>query len=62
MKNISCPAVLVECGFLSNPKDEAQLLTDGYRLKLAMGIAGGYIRAFEAPEDDIQDIGGTNES
>jgi N-acetylmuramoyl-L-alanine amidase len=62
MKNISCPAVLVECGFLSNPMDEAQLLTEGYRLKLAMGIAGGYIRAFEASEDDMQDIGGTNES
>lgn len=47
MKNIRCPGVLVECGFLSNPVDEALLLTDGYQLKLASGIAGGYVQAFE---------------
>lgn len=57
MKNINCPAVLVECGFLSNPNDESLLTTDSYQIKLAMGIASGYIRAI----DNIN-IGGTNES
>ena len=43
MKNISSPAVTVECGFLSNPAEEKLLLTDEYRLKAAMAIAKGYI-------------------
>ena len=51
MKNISCPGVLIECGFLSNPGDEALLLTDEYQLRLACGIAGGYTLYY----------GGTNE-
>ena len=42
MKNINCPGVLVECGFLSNPNEEALLQTDAYRLKLAMVIASSY--------------------
>lgn len=42
MKNITCPAVLIECGFLSNPNDEALLLTEEYQLKLACGIVSGY--------------------
>ncbi|MBQ6540529.1 MAG: N-acetylmuramoyl-L-alanine amidase [Oscillospiraceae bacterium] len=44
MKNVSCPAVLIECGFLSNPGDRAMLVTDGYQLKLACGIVCGYLR------------------
>lgn len=51
MKNITCPAVLIECGFLSNPNDEALLLTEEYQLKLACGIASGYTIYY----------GGTNE-
>ena len=35
------PSVLVECGFLSNPEDEALLLTEEYQKKLAHGIAEG---------------------
>ncbi len=37
------PSVIVECGFLSNPEDEALLLSDGYRDKLAETIAAGVI-------------------
>ena len=36
MKHIRCPAVLVECGFLSNPEEEARLSSDGYQKKLAL--------------------------
>lgn len=59
MKNITCPAVLVECGFISNPSDEALLLTDKYQLKLACGIASGYTKA---ADELIRSYGGTNES
>ena len=36
-----CPAVLVECGFISNPKEAALLKTRSYQEKLAAGIARG---------------------
>jgi N-acetylmuramoyl-L-alanine amidase len=41
MNNITCPGILIECGFLSNPTEEALLNTAEYRLKLAMVIAAG---------------------
>ncbi len=37
------PAVIVECGFLSNPEDEALLLDGGYREKLVKTIASGIL-------------------
>ena len=39
MKHISCPAVLIECGFLSNPAEEALLRDASYQKKLAAAIA-----------------------
>jgi len=41
VRNVEFPAVLVECGFLSNPDDARALADDGYRQKLAEGLAGG---------------------
>lgn len=38
MKVIECPAVLVECGFLSNPDECAQLSDETYRTKLALTL------------------------
>lgn len=35
MNHVDCPAVLVECGFLSNPEEEAQLRREDYQTKLA---------------------------
>ena len=43
---LSCteyPSALVECGFLSNPKDEALLLTDDFKRAVAEAIAEGTI-------------------
>lgn len=59
MKQISCPAVLIECGFLSNTEDEALLITEEYQLKLACGIISGYT---DAVQRLINNCGGTNES
>ena len=35
LENASCPAVLVECGFLSNPTEAALFETDEYKQKVA---------------------------
>ena len=35
MKHVEIPTTIVECGFLSNPEEEQQLLTDEYQDKLA---------------------------
>ena len=35
MNHVDCPAVLVECGFLSNPEEEAMLRQKEYQTKLA---------------------------
>lgn len=39
MEHISCPAVLIECGFLSNPEEEAKLQSKEYQQKLCCVIA-----------------------
>ena len=39
LEHISCPAVLIECGFLSNPAEEALLRDASYQKKLASVIA-----------------------
>lgn len=42
MNNINCPAVLVECGFLSNSREELLLKSDSYQIKIALVIASSY--------------------
>jgi N-acetylmuramoyl-L-alanine amidase len=39
LNNLSCPAMLVECGFLSNPNDVVNLKTEEYRRSLCLVIA-----------------------
>lgn len=39
LHNTTRPAVLVECGFLSNEAEREQLKTEGYRQKLALIVA-----------------------
>ena len=43
MKNISCPAVLVECGFLSNAEEAARLCETDYQRKLAVTVTAGFL-------------------
>lgn len=38
------PAVLVECGFLSNPRETRRLLTTSYQQALATGLADAIVR------------------
>ena len=44
MNHITCRAILVECGFLSNPEEDQLLQTPGYQLKLASALAGAYLQ------------------
>ena len=46
LNETTMPAVICECGFLSNPEDEALLLTEDYRLSLADAIFAGVIDFF----------------
>jgi N-acetylmuramoyl-L-alanine amidase len=43
IKNVTCPAVLVECGFLSHRPEAERLGRDEYRAVLAEGIARGIL-------------------
>lgn len=43
MNHIDCPAILVECGFLTNPAEERQLQDSGYQRKLAAAMAGCWL-------------------
>lgn len=45
MNHVTCPAVLVECGFLTNPDEEALLREEDYQRKLAAVIAAGWLTA-----------------
>lgn len=40
MQHVNCTGILVECGFLSNPQEDALLRTDIYQQKLVCVIAG----------------------
>lgn len=45
MNHVSCPALLIECGFLSNPEERWLLKDPGYQTALAAVIAGSYVRS-----------------
>lgn len=44
MNHITCKAILVECGFLSNPQEDLLLQSPEYQTKLAASLAGAYIQ------------------
>ena len=52
MNHISCRAVLVECGFLSNPREERLLRDPSYQKKLAMVLAASYLAQGDTQEGE----------
>lgn len=44
LNHVACPAVLVECGFLTNPAEEQRLRDPGYQTKLAAAMSGCWLR------------------
>ncbi len=47
LKATQIPAVIVECGFLTNPEEEEKLNSQAYQDKMAYGIYQGIIKYFE---------------
>jgi N-acetylmuramoyl-L-alanine amidase len=45
MQHLSCPAVILECGFLSNPEEEMLLCTPEYQAKIAFCISTAVLDA-----------------
>jgi N-acetylmuramoyl-L-alanine amidase len=43
LRNAPCPAALVECGFVSNPREEELMLSAAHREKIALGITQGIL-------------------
>lgn len=44
LRKVNCPIVIVECGFLSNPGEEALLGEEDYQEKMAQGITEGILQ------------------
>ena len=51
LKQTEMPAVLVECGFLTNYNERNKLTTDEYQEKIAWGIYLGIVDYFNTPDD-----------
>lgn len=45
MNHITCPAILIECGFLTNPEEEALLRDEDYQRRLSAVIAAAWMTA-----------------
>ena len=43
MREVRCPAILAECGFLSNPAEAALLKTEDYQMKIAVVLAASFL-------------------
>lgn len=48
---LGVPSALVECGFLSNRQEEAMLLTEDYRERVAQAVAQGVVNWAALPDD-----------
>lgn len=51
MKHITCRAILVECGFLSNPEEDLLLQSDTYQTKISAALMASWLRRGEAAAD-----------
>lgn len=45
LKHTNAPAVLVECGFISNDRERELLFTPAYQVKIAVAISEGILKA-----------------
>ena len=50
MEQVKCTAILVECGFLSNPKEEALLRSRSYQQKLCAVLTAGILERYNEKE------------
>ena len=50
MREAECPAILVECGFISNAEELAKLTSGEYQTKLAASLLSAYLQYESAPD------------
>lgn len=53
VRECACPAVLIECGFLTNAEDEKLLMDAAYQQKLAAGITQGVLAYLDADNYNV---------
>ena len=51
MKNVTAPAILIECGFLSNPQEEALLTDSVYQERVAWNIFMGIMQELKIQKE-----------
>ena len=44
LKSVNCPAILVECGFLSNPEETQKLVSPAYQKAIAAILCASYLQ------------------
>ncbi len=54
LKKAACPAVIIECGFLSNPSEAALLATEEYQEKLAFAVHLGIMEYINTAPASVQ--------
>ena len=52
LKNVNIPSVIVECGFLSNSREEELLKSEDYQDKIAFSIYAGILEYFGEEKND----------
>ncbi|WP_163215981.1 family 10 glycosylhydrolase [Clostridium thermarum] len=61
IKETDMTAVLVECGFITNPTEEAKLLTSEYQYKIATAIGEGILQYSNMNTEDVDKNGNIDE-
>lgn len=56
LKSNPNPSLMIECGFLSNPEEEAKLATDEYQQKLTFTIYSGLLEYLDAVNESPEDM------
>ncbi len=54
LRNTNCPAILVECGFISNSDEELLLMSEEYRESLSNAIVEGLTGKVAVPQKDSE--------
>ena len=54
LKNLVCPAILIECGFLSNEEDLKKLSNEEYQSQYAFAVSVGLLRYYTQEIEDTQ--------
>jgi N-acetylmuramoyl-L-alanine amidase len=54
MQNVSCTAILIECGFLSNQREASLLTTESYRMKISSVLLVSFMQYAAQTDGMIQ--------